>query len=107
MISQKGNYIRDPFTRKDRSILGRYKIDDESISILLYADDVVHLAENETDLQCMLNVLGNWCNTNKLFINSSKSNISTSGIPQKQNPTSPSKSMMRLSNMPRTTNIWV
>ena len=51
------------------------KIDDESISILLYADDVVLLAENETDLQCMLNVLGNWCNTNKLFINSSKSNI--------------------------------
>ena len=26
------------------------KIDDESISILLYADDVVLLAENETDL---------------------------------------------------------
>ena len=51
------------------------KIDDESISILLYADDVVLLAENETDLQCMLNVLSNWCNTNKLFINSSKSNI--------------------------------
>ena len=58
------------------NVLGKgIKIDDESISILLYADNVVLLAENETDLQCMLNVLGNWCNANKLFINSSKSNI--------------------------------
>ena len=42
---------------------------------MLYADDVVLLAEIETDLQSMLNVLGNWCNTNKLSINPSKSNI--------------------------------
>ena len=51
------------------------KIDDESVSILLYADDVVLLAENETDLKSMLNVLDDWCNTNKLSINPSKSNI--------------------------------
>ena len=50
------------------------KIDDESISILLYADDVVLLAENETDLQFLLNVLGNWFKTNKLSISPSKSN---------------------------------
>ena len=32
----------------------------EQICILLYADDVVLLAENEADLQSMLNVLSGW-----------------------------------------------
>ena len=32
----------------------------------------------------MRNVLGNWCNTNKLFINSSKSNIVHFRIPTKK-----------------------
>ena len=82
------------------------KIDDESVSILLYADDVVLLAENETDLQCMLNV---WVIGETLISCLSirvNQILSTSGIPQKQNPTSPSKSLMKLSNMPPTTNIW-
>ena len=51
------------------------KLDDEIVSILLYADDVVLLAENEADLQAMLNALGDWCYTNKLSINTTKSNI--------------------------------
>ena len=51
------------------------KIDDESVSILLNSEDVLLLAENQTDLQCMLNVLGNWCNTNTFSINLRKSNI--------------------------------
>ena len=33
----------------------------ERICILLYADDVVLLGENESDLQTMLNVLTAWC----------------------------------------------
>ena len=37
-------------------------INDEVISILLYADDVVLLAENEDDLQYLLNSLSEWCN---------------------------------------------
>ena len=56
-------------------------IDDELESILLYADDVVLLAENEADLQAMHNVSGGWCKTNILFINASKSNIVHSTIP--------------------------
>ena len=50
-------------------------INDEAISILLYADDVVLLAENEDDLQHMLNILSQWCNRNNMIVNCSKSNI--------------------------------
>ena len=35
-------------------------IDGENVAILLYADDVVLLAENEHDLQMLLDVLSNW-----------------------------------------------
>ena len=48
---------------------------DNKLSILMYADDVVLLAENEHDLQTMLNTLSEWCNTNKMSVNMSKSNI--------------------------------
>ena len=72
---------------------------------MLYADDVVLLAENETDLQCMLNVLGNWLTLISCLSICVNQILSISGIPQKQNPTSSLKSMMRLSNMLPTTNI--
>ena len=42
---------------------------------MLYADDVVLVAESETDLQSMLDVLGVWCKNNVLSINASESNI--------------------------------
>ena len=45
------------------------------VSILLYADDVVLLADNPTDLQLMNNSLLDWCNTNDMAINSKKSNV--------------------------------
>ena len=51
------------------------KIDDELVSILLYADHVVLLDENEADLQVMLNVLGDLFKTKILSINATKSNI--------------------------------
>ena len=35
----------------------------EKVCILLYADDVVFLCENEDDLQEMLNTLESWCYT--------------------------------------------
>lgn len=50
-------------------------INDEKVCILLYADDIVFLTENETDLQKVLNVLNIWCNTNKLTVNLNKSKI--------------------------------
>ena len=50
-------------------------IDNENVSILMYADDIVLIAENEEDLQYMLNELNNWCNVNSMTINFTKSNI--------------------------------
>ena len=47
---------------------------DEAINILPCADDVVLLAENEDDLQHMLNILSQWCNRNNMIVNCSKSN---------------------------------
>lgn len=37
-------------------------IDNEPISIMLYADDVVLIPENSADLQLMINTLYEWCN---------------------------------------------
>ena len=50
-------------------------IDNEKISILLYADDVVLLAKKKDALQCMLNILSEWCNQNAMSVNCMKSNI--------------------------------
>jgi hypothetical protein len=50
-------------------------IGEERLSILLYADDIVLLAENEKDLHSMLNVLSDWCINNGLTVNINKSNI--------------------------------
>ena len=50
-------------------------IDNENVSILMYADDIVLIAENDEELQHMLNELKNWCNVNSMTINFTKSNI--------------------------------
>jgi hypothetical protein len=50
-------------------------IGDEKLSILLYADDIVLLAETESDLQTLLNALNSWCVINKMTVNSDKSNV--------------------------------
>ena len=42
------------------------------VSSLLFADDLVILAENEVNLQGLLNILSNWCNKWGIKINSSK-----------------------------------
>ena len=47
----------------------------EKLSILLYADYVVLLAETEADLQIMLNVLYKWCLKWWLEINDTKTQI--------------------------------
>ena len=67
-------YINDLALKIDA--LGKgITIDDETVSILLYADDEVLIAESEADLQSMLDILGIWCKSNLLSINTSKSNI--------------------------------
>jgi hypothetical protein len=50
-------------------------INEDIIAILLYADDIVLIAENEENLQCMLNLLSNWCTVNSMTINVEKSNV--------------------------------
>ena len=53
------------------------KIDNERVCILLYADDIVLIAENESDLQDMLTMLSTWCTSirNGMNINASKSKV--------------------------------
>ena len=50
-------------------------IDNERVCILLYADDLVLLSENEKDLQFMLDALRGWCKNNNMYVNDKKSNI--------------------------------
>ena len=47
----------------------------EKLCILMYADDVVFLTENEKDLQLLLDTLSQWSQTNKMNINCQKSNV--------------------------------
>ncbi len=51
------------------------ELENELVSILLYADDIVLLAANEADLQFMLDMLHEWCDRNSMVVNCSKSNI--------------------------------
>jgi hypothetical protein len=45
------------------------------MNILLYADDIVLLAEKEEDLQALLFIVENWCKKWRLEVNLSKTNI--------------------------------
>ena len=51
------------------------KIGDENVCVMLYADDIVLLAESETDLQLLLNALYDWCGRNDMTVNLVKSNV--------------------------------
>ena len=52
----------------------------KNICVLLYADDIVLLAENEKDLQTLLNTTHEWCSKWKLNINIEKSKIMHLGL---------------------------
>ena len=49
--------------------------DEDIVCILMYADDVVLLEETEGDSQILMNALNDWCQTNDMIVNCSKSNI--------------------------------
>ena len=48
---------------------------EDKVNILLFADDIVLLAENPEDLQVLLNTLSIWCKLDGMVINESKSNV--------------------------------
>ena len=48
---------------------------DEVASVLFYADDLVLLAETETDLQILIDLLKVWCDEKKMRINLDKTKI--------------------------------
>ena len=56
------------------------------MSILLYADDIALIAENEKDLQKMLTKLEEWCTKWQLFSNANKSKIVYFRKKNKQKP---------------------
>jgi hypothetical protein len=47
----------------------------QNISILLYADATVLIAENENDLQLLLDILNTWCKHKALNVNFEKTKI--------------------------------
>jgi hypothetical protein len=51
------------------------EIEDCKITCLLYADDIVLLSENETDLQNMLDKLKMWCSRWRMTVNINKSKV--------------------------------
>ena len=54
----------------------RLQLDSDTfVNILLYADDIVLLAESEGDLQFLLLIVENWCKKWRLEVNLSKTNI--------------------------------
>ena len=50
-------------------------IENTLLNILLYVDDIVLFAENEIDLQSLLNIVEIWCEKWTLEVNLSKTNI--------------------------------
>ena len=51
------------------------EIDNVKLPILLYADDVALLSDNEQDMQTMLDYVDNWCTTWGMKINMTKSKV--------------------------------
>ena len=49
-----------------------------------YGDNLVLIAENEADLQCMLDVLISWYKNNKIKVNEEKSKVSHFRTPSVQ-----------------------
>ena len=54
-------------------------ISGRNIGILLYADDIVLLAENELNLQRQLDILNTWCKKWRLNVNLTKVKLYTLG----------------------------
>ena len=73
-INDLASEIKESNIGIDLNIEGGPNID-YVFSILLYADDIVCLAENEEDLQSILFIIENWCKKWRLEVNLTKTNI--------------------------------
>ena len=68
-------YINDLALELEAINIG-IKIDDQNmINCLLYADDIVLIAENETDLQMLIEIVNTWCQKFRLECNLLKTKI--------------------------------
>ena len=54
---------------------GKLEVHDRQINTLFWADDIVMVAQNETTLQNMLNILDKYAKENKLTINTDKTKV--------------------------------
>ena len=67
-------FINDLSTELNSLRIG-ITLGDDRISHLLYTDDLTLMAENENDLQTLLNCVENWCNKWRMSVNHPKSKI--------------------------------
>ena len=67
-------YINDLITSVNELRKG-ILIDGNCVSLLCYADDIVLLANNATDLQCMLDKVNEWCTSWQMTINVHKTKV--------------------------------
>ena len=68
-------FINDLATEIKESNIGEKLSEGQTINILLYADDIVLLAESESDLQDLLYIVECWCKKWKLEVNLTKTNV--------------------------------
>ena len=68
-------FINDLAIEIKKSNIGVILEENMVVNILLYADDIVLLAEKEQDLQSLLFIVENWCKKWRLEINLTKTNI--------------------------------
>ncbi len=67
-------FINDLVYEIKQSVKG-VNIGDEWIVVLLYADDICILTENEADLQKALNIVHDWCTRWNMTVNTDKIKI--------------------------------
>ena len=68
-------FINDLALEIKESKIGLNIDGNQLVNILLYADDIVLLSENEKDLQSLLFIVERWCQKWRLDVNLSKTNI--------------------------------
>ena len=68
-------FINDLASEIKESNIGIKLSESETINILLYADDIVLLAESESNLQALLFIVECWCKKWKLEVNLTKTNV--------------------------------